>query len=109
VTWNSHHSASEQLAGSAESARQPGDHQRAETLYRQAALEEEAAFGELSGDKQKTRGITAVSAVALSYKAHDYVVAEHLACKYLAEEQLPPFAAVQLRDLLHSIRRRGYC
>jgi hypothetical protein len=103
VTWNSHHSASEQLAGSAESARQAGDHQRAETLYRQAALEEAAAFGELPGDKQKTRGITAVSAIALSYKAREYGVAEHLAYKYLAQEQLPPFAAAQLRDLLQSI------
>jgi hypothetical protein len=103
VTWDSHHSASEKLASNAESARQAGNCERAETLYRQAAVEEAAAFGELPGDKQRTRGITAVSAVALSYKAREYAAAERLAHKYLAEEQLPPFAVAQLRDLLQII------
>ena len=102
MTWDSHHSASEKLASYAESARQAGDYERSETLYRQAAVEEAAAFGELPGDKQRTRGITAVSAVALSYKAREYGAAERLAHKYLAETT-PVFRGAQLRDLLQII------
>jgi hypothetical protein len=103
VSWDSHHSTSEELAAEAEAARCAGDHQRAIALYRQASAEEALAFGELPAVKQRTRGITAVSAVALSYKGREYALAERLAYQYLAEDQLPLFAAAQLRDLLQVI------
>ena len=103
MAWNRHHSNSENLAIDAEDARRAGNLQCAQALYRQAAAEEAEAFANLPVDKQKTRGVTAVSAVALSYKAREYGEAERLAYRYLAEEQLPPFALAQLRDLLRSI------
>jgi hypothetical protein len=103
VTWDSHHSTSEKLAIEAEAARRAGNYQRAQALYSQASAEEAQAFGELPADKQKTRGVTAVSAVALSYKGQEYAKAERLAYQYLAEDQFPSFAAAQLRDLLQVI------
>jgi hypothetical protein len=44
-----------------------------------------------------------VSAVALSYKGRDYLIAERLAYQYLADSALPKFAKVQLRELLQVI------
>lgn len=102
MSWDSHHSTSERLAIEAEAARRVGNSQRAEKLYQQAAAEEAQAFSELPDNKQRTRGITAVSAVALSYKGRGYKLAEHLAYQYLVEE-LPSFAQAQLQGLLQMI------
>ena len=103
MSWNQHHSRSEKLAADAEVASRAGDARRAEGLYRQAAVAEAGAFDDLAIDKLRTRGITAVSAVALWYKARDYVAAERLTHRYLAASELPPFAEAQLRELLHVI------
>lgn len=103
MSWNEHHSLSERLASEAEMARRAGETSRAEDLYRQAAEEEAAAFKALGDDRQRTRGITAVSAVALWYKGHDYSAAEQLAHHCLAVTRLPQFATAQLRDLLQVI------
>lgn len=103
MTWDSHHSMSETLAVEAEAARRGGNLQWAEELYRQASAEEVQAFGELPVNKQRTRGVTAVSAVALSYKARDFQAAERLAYQYLSGDQLPSFAEAQLRELLEVI------
>ena len=103
MTWNEYHSRSETLAAEAEMAVRAGEIARAEGLYRQAAAEETAAFEALSGEKVRTRGITAVSAVSLWYKGRDYTTAAHLANVYLGAGKLPPFAEEQLRDLLHRI------
>ena len=103
MSWNERHSRSEHLAIDADVARKRGDGRVAEALYRRAAAEESAALEELSADKQRTRGITAVSAVALWYKGRDYTAAEHAAHSYLAVGKLPTFAEVQLRDLLSAI------
>ena len=103
MSWNQHHSRSEKLAADAEVASRSGDARRAEELYRQAAAAEAEAFDHLAIDKLRTRGITAVSAVALWYKARDYVAAERLTHRYLAALELPPFAEAQLRELLHVI------
>jgi len=70
VSWNHHHSLSERLAIEAAMASGTGDHTRAEDLYRRAAFEEAAALDALAGDRHRTRGITAISAVALWYKGH---------------------------------------
>jgi hypothetical protein len=103
VSWNEHHSASERLAIDAELACREGDLLRAQRLYGQAAQEEAAAFDALAEDKPRTRGITAVSAVALSYKSSDYASAQQMAYRFLASKGLPQFADLQLRDLLQML------
>jgi len=54
-------------------------------------------------DKERTRGIISVSAVALWYKGREYPEAERVAHTHLAKGKLPLFAQTQLRDLLHII------
>jgi hypothetical protein len=103
VSWGEHHSESERLAAAADVARRSGDPTRAEALYRRAAQSEAAALAELSPDKQRTVGITAVSAVALWYKAHEYEKAESLAYRSLASGGLPGFAIRQLQELLQML------
>jgi hypothetical protein len=103
VSWNDHHSLSEKLAVEAEAARRAGEIPRAEDLYKYAALEEAAAFEDLADARQRTRGITAVSAVALAYKGRDYSSAAQLAYRYMGGKPLLQFAEVQLRDLLQII------
>ena len=106
MSWNQHHSRSESLAAEAEMARRAGDTDRARDLYLQAAAEESAAYGHLSTEKIRSRGITAVSAVSLFFKGQDYEAAERLARDYLGE-RLPAFAESQLGDLLGRISERG--
>jgi len=103
VSWNEHHSLSEHFAIEAEMARRMGETSRAEDLYRQAAGQETAALNALGGDSQRTRGITAVSAVALWYKGRGYSAAEQLAHYCFAAGRLPQFATAQLRELLELI------
>jgi hypothetical protein len=103
VSWDEHHSLSEKLATEAEMARRAGETSRAEDFYKQAAGQEAAALAALAEDRHRTRGITAVSAVALWYKAHDYPAAEQLAHYCLAVARLPSFATAQLRDLLELV------
>ncbi|HEV3110384.1 MAG TPA: hypothetical protein VGY99_07805 [Candidatus Binataceae bacterium] len=100
MSWDSHHSKSEKLAVEAEAARRAGDYKRAEDLYQLASAEEALALNDLPPEKQRTRGVTAVSAVALSYKAREY---ERLAYQYLTKDKLSPFATAQLRDFLQVI------
>jgi hypothetical protein len=103
LTWNQRHSASERFANDAETAIREGDAQRAEDLYKKAATEEAAAFEALDADKHRSRGITAVSAVALWYKGRDYASAEQFVHQCLGRERMPLFAAAQLRELLQMI------
>jgi len=101
VSWDLYHSRSERLAAEAEAARRAGDRGRAESLYQEAAIAEAEAFDQLPSNKQRSRGITAVSAVALWYKGGEYVTAERLAYRYLSSGQLSSFAEAQLRELLN--------
>ncbi|MBI3807845.1 MAG: hypothetical protein HY281_10110 [Nitrospirae bacterium] len=103
MSWDRHHSRSESLAAEAGIARRTGNSTQAEELYRQAAAAEREALDSVPGDKQRTWGITAVSAVALWYKGREYKIAEQLAYRCLALEQIPSFAEAQLRDLLQVI------
>ena len=107
MSWDRHHSASERLAADAEMASRAGDFSRATDLYRRAASEETAAFDALEKDKNRTRGITAVSATALWYKAHDYTSTELLVYRLLGDGLLPVFAQVQLRTLLQAAWTAG--
>lgn len=100
MSWSSFHTESERLAASAEQAARLGQSARAESLYLEAAAAEALALRELPPEKARTRGITAVSAVALAYKGRDYEAAEGIAHSELATGTLVAFAAAQLRDLL---------
>lgn len=103
MSWSTQHSLSEKLAIEALTASRAGNAPRAETLYRKAAENEAAAFDAIEDGKSRTRGITAVSAVSLWYKGHDYSSAEQFAYRCLARERFPAFAETQLRNLLQVI------
>jgi hypothetical protein len=103
MTWVSHHSESEKLAAEAELATRAGDGKRGEALYAQAAQAEVRALDDLEPSKTRTFGITAVSAVALWYKARHYEEAQRLAHRLLGTATLPPFAIEQLQILLQTI------
>jgi hypothetical protein len=103
MNWGNRHEESEHLATYAEQAARSGDRLKAEALYRDAAAAEAAALETVPLEKTRTRGITAVSMVALSYKGRDYASAESQAHVLLAEGKLPVFAKLQLRDLLNVI------
>ena len=100
MSWSDSHSKSERLAGQAEEAALTGDRISAESFYLLASEEEEKALAALPSDKLKTRGITAVSAVALAYKGRNYSTAQQLAYRLLATGDLPTFAQAQLQELL---------
>jgi len=103
MTWADYHSESERLATEAELAFRSGNIERGVELYRRAAEAETKALDELPSDKPRTIGITAVSAVALWYKAHEYAAGAKLAHKWLGVEVLAEFAVDQLNQLLQLI------
>ena len=102
MSWLDHHRTSERLAAGAEVARLSGSEEPALALYRQAAAAEAAAVEALDPAKTRTFGISAVSAVALFYKAREYELAERHACKWLSMKSTPPEAVMQLRSLLQA-------
>jgi hypothetical protein len=75
----------------------------AEELYRRSAEEEQRALESLPAEKQRTFGITAVSAVALWYKSRAFDAAEQLAYRVLASPVLASYARKQLQDLLQLV------
>ncbi len=111
MTWLDHHKTSEQLAQLAEDALHQQDLLQAQMLYAQAAKAEHLALnaipvsGGSANDRTKTKtlGITVISAVALSLKAHELRQAEQTAYQWLATDLLPPFAIPVLRELLLDI------
>jgi hypothetical protein len=103
VTWLDHHRSSESLVAQAEAAARLGDGARALRLYADAAEFEERALRDIDVEKQRTLGITAVSAISLFFKAKNLSKAETLAHHWLASAHLPSFAREQVRNLLQSI------
>ena len=103
MTWATHHAESERLAIAAQLASRARDTDGALDLYRQAAKAERLALDLLDSSKARTRGITAVSAVALWFKAAEYTLAEQLAHSVLADSDLPEFARQELRHLVQAI------
>ena len=100
MSWNEHHSRSERLAADAAVALKSGNREDGERLYAEAAAAEIAALGALAPGKPKTLGITAVSAVALWYKARRFHEADSTAYRALGSMALPSFAIGQLQHLL---------
>src|SRR5689334_5800181 len=104
MNWQAHHEASEKAAVAAHEARRNGREDEARSLFDAAATEEAHALDSVSLDqKPRTYGITAVSAVALLYKAARLKEAEHLAHQVLAQPDVPSFAIDQLRELLQTV------
>ena len=103
MSWIEHHESSERLASQAEMAVRENRQDEALALYARAADAEERAIADLDRSKTRTFGISAVSAAALYYKAHQLARAEQAAIRWLGFDRLPVFARDQLRLLLQSI------
>lgn len=99
------HRQAEALMGRADVLAAEGRAAEARRLYRQAADLEAQALESIPATRPRTRGIIAVSAVALYWRggATDQVVRH--AERYLAERELPDFARTQLAELLDDARR----
>jgi hypothetical protein len=102
MSWTKYHTESEKLAIEAHEAIRFGDAARAKRLFACAATSETKALDALDPAKVRTYGVTAVSAVALWYKAKELDEAEGLAYRALANG-LPAFAKDQLQQLLQTI------
>lgn len=103
MSWQEHHTQSEQYASLAEEAHRTAEIERVRELYWLAAESEVRALEALERCKTRTLGITIVSAVALWFKAGEFGTAEQLAYRWLATDSLPPFAIQELRELLQAI------
>jgi hypothetical protein len=103
MTWAKFHAESERLAIDAQLAMQSREIQEALRLYRLAAESERQALDQLDTTKVRTRGIIAVSAVALWFKATEFLEAERLAYFMLADSEVPEFARDELRNLVQAI------
>ncbi|MDE0440702.1 MAG: hypothetical protein OXL38_01145 [Gammaproteobacteria bacterium] len=103
MSWKEHHRQSAILASEAEQALRGNETEIARELYARAADAEERAVADLDIAKQRTLGISVVSAAALHYKAHDFALSQAVAYAWLAEAVLPDFAVNQLRTLLETI------
>ncbi len=105
MTWKEYHSRSEQYASEAQMAKIARDFDRAKNLYGLAAEQEELALSALDPSKARTLGITAVSAVALWYKASEFEKARELASHWLNTGLLLPFAQAEIQELLSEIEK----
>ncbi len=94
------HRRAEMLMQEAERKAARGLAKESRSLYREAATEEARALTHVPTTRRRTRGILAVSAVALFCKAHAFDEAITHAREYLADHALPAFARDQLRELL---------
>jgi hypothetical protein len=103
MTWSDQHARSEQLAEAAHEASRRGDGAAASVLFAEAAQAETDALAMLTSEKPRTYGVTAVSAVALWYKAGKLEEAERLAHCAVGAGFLPDFAVDDLRTLLQAI------
>jgi hypothetical protein len=103
MSWIAWHEVSERAAADAHLAIRQGNRQSALALFHQAAEAECKALKELEPGKNRTLGITVVSAVSLWFKADALSQAEQTAMRWLSSGQLPEFAARQLRELVQAI------
>lgn len=103
MSWNQHHSLSENFAMRAELANISHDYEEARKLYHLAAEEETAALSEIDPVKKKTLAVAVLSAASLWFKSGELRQAERLACQWLATDMLPPFSVDQLQTVLQSV------
>jgi hypothetical protein len=103
MTWLEHHRKSEIFASQAQVSKWQGDLDAAKGYYAIAAEAEAQAVAALEPGKERTLGITVVSAVALWFKAQEFSKAKMLAYEWLASGQLPGFAIAQVEEILKEI------
>ncbi len=94
------HRRAEVLMSKAEQKASQGAVDESRTLYLQAAQQEAQAYGFIPEDRPRTRGIVAVSAVALFRKAGAHDEAVRHAHRYLGDAALPEFAHAELAAML---------
>ena len=104
MSWSDLHRQSEEFASRAELVARNGQHGLARDFYRQAADYERQALEEVEPGKRRTWTITAVSAASLYFMAREIDVAEDLAHRLWADEQILPFGKRDLSELLQLIR-----
>jgi len=103
MTWTQLHGESEKLATEAQLLFLARNYAVASNFYKRAADLEKRALDSLDASKTRTRGITAVSAVALYLKSGEFSVAEQIAYAMLADARIPEFAHEDLRTLARAI------
>lgn len=91
------------IADEAQSALHAARVAEARRLFEEAASAEADAFQQTPPSKPRTRGILAVSAAALWYKAHAFKEAELSSHHALRSSTLPLFARKELKELLQTI------
>ena len=102
MSWAEFHQKSERLAAEAQGLALTAP-DRARALYAEAAKADAAALMEVNITKIRTLGVTAISAVALWFKAREFAESQKLAHQILGEADLPAFAREQLQVLLQTI------
>ena len=103
MTWAEHHRKSEELASLATILVRQGQTTEAISYYRLAAEAEAAALENLDVSKNRTLGITVVSASALWFKGQEFGKAKQLAYRWLATDSLPDFSIDELEEILREI------
>jgi hypothetical protein len=101
---NETHRSAQEMSMRAEALMRVGKPEEAGRLYMEAATKEQAAFEAIPDDKPRTRGILAVSWVALLYKAGAYEEAYQAARNILDQHLIPGPARSQIQDILRTIR-----
>ena len=99
------HRRAEALMGDAELKAAQGATEASRALYLRAAQEEAHAYQDIPVARGRTRGIVAVSAVALFRKAGALDEAIRHAHLYLSQDGLPDSAREQLVELLTDSER----
>lgn len=102
MSWAELHHKSERLAAEAQGAARNSP-ELARKLYIEAAKLEAEALSDIPPTKLRTLGVTAISAVALWFKARCFADAQQLAYRVLAQNALPQFAVEQMQGLLQAI------
>jgi len=100
MTWSEFHRQSEVLAVDAHDALRQGDTDRALALFARAANAEQQALFKIGTDKPRTLGITAVSAVALWFKARNFDQVVKLARQASGMRAMPSFALSEIQAML---------
>jgi hypothetical protein len=98
------HRQAELLMGRADQMSVEGRLPESADLNRQAAELEAEVFGMVPVDRPKTRGVTAVSSVALYRKAGALNEAIQQAESFLECDELPEFARLDLEEMVEEMR-----
>lgn len=101
---NPEHERAQALAAEAEMLLAKGKRREARTKYAEAAVYERKALALVDLEKYRTRGIIAVSAASLLYKAKELTEAEQLLYCFLADTTYLPPHREQFKELLESVR-----